>query len=52
MTFQFPERISPALLARFARRRISENRADLMVIFLVAGLAVLKGPPRAARNRA
>jgi len=41
MTFQSPERISPALLARFARRRISENRADLMVIFLVAGLAVL-----------
>jgi NitT/TauT family transport system permease protein len=41
MTFQSPERISPALLARFARRRISENRADLMVIFLIAGLAVL-----------
>src|SRR5580698_1383193 len=41
MTVRSQERISPALLARFARRRISENRGDLMVIFLVAGLAVL-----------
>ncbi len=41
MAFQSPERMSPALLARFARRRLAPSRADLMVVFLIAGLAVL-----------
>jgi NitT/TauT family transport system permease protein len=41
MAFQSPERMSPALLVRFARRRLAPNRADLMTLFLIAGLAVL-----------
>ena len=41
MSFQFPERMSPALLARFARRRFAPSRGDLVTIFMLAGLAVL-----------
>ncbi len=33
--------MSPAFLARFARRRFRPSRGDLAVIFLVAGAAVL-----------
>ncbi|HLI65399.1 MAG TPA: ABC transporter permease subunit [Caulobacteraceae bacterium] len=41
MTLQSPERINPALLARFARRNLAPSRGDLAVIFLIAGAAVL-----------
>lgn len=41
MSFQFPERMSPALLARFARRQFTPTRGDLVTIFMIAGLAVL-----------
>jgi NitT/TauT family transport system permease protein len=41
MSFQFPERMSPALLARFARRQFTPSRGDLVTIFMIAGIAVL-----------
>jgi NitT/TauT family transport system permease protein len=41
MAFLTPERMSPAFLARFARRRFRPSRGDLAVIFLIAGAAVL-----------
>ncbi|HXQ12941.1 MAG TPA: ABC transporter permease subunit [Caulobacteraceae bacterium] len=41
MSFQFPERMSPALLARFARRQFTPTRGDLVTIFMIAGIAVL-----------
>ena len=41
MTLLTPERINPSLLARFARRRYTPNRSDLIALFLIAGAAVL-----------
>ncbi len=41
MSFQFPERMSPTLLARFARRQFTPTRGDLVTIFMIAGIAVL-----------
>jgi len=41
MTFLPPDRMNPGLLVRYARRRFSPNRADLIAVFLIAGGAVL-----------
>jgi NitT/TauT family transport system permease protein len=41
MDLRHSERASPALLARYARRRFAPNRADLVAALLLAGAAVL-----------
>jgi NitT/TauT family transport system permease protein len=41
MVFQPPERMSPALFIRYARRRLAPNRADIIAALMIAGAAVL-----------
>ncbi|HEY1878975.1 MAG TPA: ABC transporter permease subunit [Caulobacteraceae bacterium] len=41
MVFLSSERMNPGLLARFARRRFSPNRFDLVAFLLLGGLAVI-----------
>ena len=43
MVFLPPDRLSPALLARYARRRFAPNRADVFAVMLMAALIVLAG---------
>ena len=41
MVFLPPDRLNPALLARFARRRFAPNRADVFAVMLMAAVVVL-----------
>jgi len=41
MVFLSSDRMNPGLLARFARRRLTPNRFDLVAFLLLGGLAVL-----------
>ena len=49
MVFQSPERMSPGLLARFARRRFAPNRSDLIALLLIARPGRAGRPRRAGR---
>lgn len=41
MVFLTPDRLNPALLARYARRRFAPNRADVFAILLMIAVVAL-----------